>query len=249
MLKSDSSNRYRLSKRTWLEIVGLVFVNVVAFVLFGYYDAFAFLCAHSRIFGFISVGEFIPLVFVFNGCLLVILARRLHEQSILKDKLLETATHDFLTGLYNRASIQSQFEDEIARVGRHYANLSLLLLDIDDFKRVNDTFGHAVGDIVLKEFTQALSQSIRQTDSLARWGGEEFIILCRDTDIAGARTLAEKVSDAIRQCRFTRVGILTTSVGIASYRMGEGLDEFVRRADERLYVAKRRGKNTIVGTH
>jgi len=156
------------------------------------------------------------------------------------------ATTDYLTGLCNRAKFDALFHDELIRAQRYRHSFSLILADIDHFKTVNDDYGHLVGDAVLKEFAQLLSQHIRQTDSVARWGGEEFIILCPNTDNDGAVQLAEKLRHVIQEYVFTSIGHKTASFGVATYHpQWDGLDLF-RNVDKALYQAKDTGRNKVV---
>ena len=156
------------------------------------------------------------------------------------------ATTDYLTGLCNRAKFDRLFQDELLRAQRYRHSFSLILADIDHFKTVNDDYGHLVGDVVLKEFAQLLSQHIRQTDSVARWGGEEFIILCPNTDNVGAVQLAEKLRCVIQEHLFASIGQKTASFGVSTYQpQWDGTDLF-RQVDKALYQAKEAGRNKVV---
>lgn len=156
------------------------------------------------------------------------------------------ATTDYLTGLCNRAKFDRLFNDELIRAQRYRHPFSLILADIDHFKTVNDDYGHLVGDAVLKDFAQLLSEHIRQTDSVARWGGEEFIILCPNTDNEGAVQLAEKLRHVIQEHAFASIGHKTASFGVATYHpQWDALDLF-RNVDKALYQAKDAGRNKVV---
>jgi diguanylate cyclase (GGDEF)-like protein len=156
------------------------------------------------------------------------------------------ATTDYLTGLWNRAKFDRLFHDELIRAQRYLHPFSLILADIDHFKTVNDDYGHLVGDAVLKDFAQLLSQNIRQTDSVARWGGEEFIILCPNTDKDGVMQLAEKLRQVIQNYCFTTIGHKTASFGVATYYSQEDGLELFRNVDKALYQAKEGGRNKVV---
>lgn len=156
------------------------------------------------------------------------------------------ATTDYLTGLSNRAKFDRLFNDELLRARRYHQTFSLVLVDIDHFKMVNDDYGHLVGDMVLKAFAQLLSQNIRQTDSVARWGGEEFIILCPNTDKDGAMQLAEKLRQVIQNYCFTTIGHKTASFGVATYDPQLDALDLFRNVDRALYQAKNSGRNKVV---
>lgn len=164
-------------------------------------------------------------------------------------RLLKLAHSDPLTGLPNRARLRDVFAHEKVRSQRSGTPLSLVVFDLDHFKRVNDSFGHEAGDLALKHFSQLLRQSLRKTDLAARLGGEEFCMLLMDTSPAQARLVADKVRLKLEQSSFEVAGDkvhLTLSGGVAGY--GEDGDELVdvlRAADNRLYAAKKNGRNQV----
>ena len=153
---------------------------------------------------------------------------------------------DQLTGLYNRHKLHEVFTSEINRSNRFEEIFGIILLDIDLFKNVNDTYGHNIGDLVLKEISNILKDNIRVSDTLGRWGGEEFLIVIPQIDIEGAKILAEKLRKEIENHHFSTAGKLTASFGLAYYRKGDDENSIVKRADEALYKAKELGRNTIV---
>lgn len=156
------------------------------------------------------------------------------------------ATTDPLTGLNNRLHFDQALASEMERSLRFGTPLSLILYDIDHFKRVNDTYGHLTGDNVLVQLSRFVPNLIRTTDVLARWGGEEFIILASGTGGPMAFQAAEKLRDAVGQVVFADVGTLTCSFGVAQWLPGESAAELVARADEALYRAKANGRNQVV---
>jgi diguanylate cyclase (GGDEF)-like protein len=155
------------------------------------------------------------------------------------------ATFDSLTGLYNRNKINEHLQNEITLAQRYKESFGIMLLDIDDFKMVNDTYGHLVGDEVLKEFAKLLKQHIRQTDILGRWGGEEFIILVRRVDLEDTRELAEKLRQIIEQYNFPTVMHLTSSFGISVYQEEDTIKTLFEKIDKALYLAKKADKNRV----
>lgn len=156
------------------------------------------------------------------------------------------ADTDYLTGLNNRQKFEIDINEEISRAQRYHHPFSVIMVDIDFFKTVNDTFGHDAGDIVLKEFSQLLTQNIRQADILARWGGEEFIILCPSTDSNGAKALAQTLRAKIQEHTFGDIGQKTASFGVAQYHDESDLKTVFLNVDNALYRAKEEGRNRVV---
>ena len=155
------------------------------------------------------------------------------------------ASHDELTGLWNRRMLNQRLEETIVRARRFGVPFCLLMFDLDHFKRINDEFGHLVGDAVLQEFTEVICGRIRETDFLARWGGEEFVSILEATNVGQATVLAEELRTAIYQHQFRIIGALTVSIGLAEYRPEDGAMELLRRADQSLYFAKVEGRNRV----
>lgn len=167
-------------------------------------------------------------------------------QRIMMEKDLEKlATTDKLTGIYNRHKFEEIYKTEIERVLRYENSLTLIMFDIDHFKKVNDTYGHDVGDSVIKNIVDVVNKNIRTTDIFVRWGGEEFIILCPETDSSSASTLAEKLRSAIEATQFDKVGRVTCSFGVAIYSNKESGDNLIKRSDDALYMAKNQGRNRV----
>ena len=172
------------------------------------------------------------------------------ELLYVRDNLEKQATHDKLTGLYNRHFMVEILEKEFSRALRHQSDLSCLLLDLDNFKDVNDTFGHTFGDLVLREFSAGLEQNIRKSDISIRYGGEEFMVLLPNTGIAGAQNIAEKIRATCEKKRYDdghNSTTVTVSIGIASIKQHQLIDdkEIVACADKALYRSKAEGRNRI----
>ncbi len=165
------------------------------------------------------------------------------------ESLSKLSITDQLTTLPNRRFFDEQLGREIKRLSRHKFGLSLLIIDIDDFKKLNDDFGHAAGDEFLRQVARILKESVRDTDLIARYGGEEFVIVCTATEASGAAILGEKVRTAVAEASFIvdetkRPRRATISIGVSSYR-GSRTDLF-NSADAALYEAKAAGKNCVV---
>ena len=178
---------------------------------------------------------------LFRGVLLDITDRK-----DLEERLKQAATHDPLTGALNRAGVEPQLETGLAVAQRQNQPLAVAMLDIDHFKWVNDAHGHAMGDRVLRHFVDIVDGRLRKSDSLARWGGEEFVILLPQTDGDGARQLADSIRREVETHAFPHGGPLTVSIGLAVARADDNVAELIRRADERLYKAKALGRNRVV---
>jgi diguanylate cyclase (GGDEF)-like protein len=161
----------------------------------------------------------------------------------------DASRRDPLTGLHNRRSLLDGWEDAVHRARRSGKPVSVVLADIDHFKSINDTRGHAGGDAALLAVAQALRSALRAQDVVARWGGEEFMLLLPDTDIAGARRVAESARAAIESLRVEHAGAgfeVTLSLGAAEHQMDRTLDQTIADADAALYQAKEGGRNRVV---
>ena len=161
----------------------------------------------------------------------------------------EEASRDALTGVANRLAYNERIEAELARHKRYQSPLTLLIWDVDKFKSVNDTYGHAAGDKVLKVIAKLLSTNIRETDFIARFGGEEFVVLMPETQITEAKEVAEKLRQIIEKSEFhfreKRV-VITASCGLAEIKHNESEEQLFQRADDALYKAKETGRNRCI---
>ncbi|MCA9838623.1 MAG: GGDEF domain-containing protein [Trueperaceae bacterium] len=181
------------------------------------------------------------------------LRQKLHyKNSQLKESLErieQLASTDELTQTMNRRSFMKLAEYEFQRSHRSQKEFSLLLLDLDRFKTINDSYGHMTGDEVLKVFSQLIKETIRITDSLGRYGGEEFVLLLPETSGTGAIILAERIRLRLSHYDWTSIApdlAVTVSVGVATYVQGEDLKDMIARADQALYKAKKQGRNQSV---
>ena len=189
-----------------------------------------------------------PLLF---GTLFGILGNIRKEKDRQVSELIEDlqilSIRDPLTGLSNRRYFIQAFADELARISRRQASLSLIFLDLDRFKRINDSHGHQVGDQVLQATAAHLRSCCRPYDTPARWGGEEFIILLPDTDEQEAALFAERIRSSLQEGLSPTIPFpVTISIGVAQYLPGESLESLVDRADKALYLAKQAGRNRVL---
>ncbi len=157
----------------------------------------------------------------------------------------QLASTDKLTGAWNRRRFEETVETEMDRLRRYGQRLSLMILDVDHFKKINDQYGHPVGDQVLVDLSNTIRSSLRASDSLTRWGGEEFVILCPNTTAEIVSKLAERLRKKIATVSFKEVGTITVSFGVAECGPSETWEQWLHRADEALYLAKSGGRDQV----
>lgn len=177
-----------------------------------------------------------------------IIGYRSFQSDITDKKRIEEVSHtDQLTQIYNRLYLDISFNNELSRASRYKRDIfSTIMMDIDDFKDINDTFGHTIGDKVLIELVNLIKYKIRVTDIFGRWGGEEFLILCPNTNKDEALNLTQKIRVSIEEHVFISEIKLTCSFGVTQYQDKDDLDSMFLRADKALYGAKDGGKNTVI---
>jgi diguanylate cyclase (GGDEF)-like protein len=173
-----------------------------------------------------------------------------YQQTLIENNeyLNQVARRDALTGMSNRRDMMARLSNELKRSVRYEYPVSVILIDIDHFKKVNDTYGHGVGDQVLVALAQLLNNGIRDTDSAARWGGEEFLICLPHTSCGDAKKVAEKLRSTVEENwiiqKENRIGI-TISAGVAQYERTSSMDDLICLADNALYQAKEAGRNRV----
>jgi diguanylate cyclase (GGDEF)-like protein len=160
------------------------------------------------------------------------------------------ASTDGLTGMYNHRTFQERLSQEIARADRYGRPLSVLMIDVDHFKVYNDTYGHPQGDIVLQDLARLLQEMSRTSDTVARWGGEEFAIILPETDSVGAQKIGQRLCEQVERYPFPGQdlmpgGTLTISIGVATYAAASSKEALLQGADTALYTAKREGRNRV----
>ncbi len=187
--------------------------------------------------------DFLPYLFyLLSSLLLLFYSFNNKKQLENKTSLLETKIHkDKLTGIFNREYLENAYQYHTA----YNEQLSLILLDVDHFKRVNDNYGHLTGDYVLQKLAKLVSENIRKTDVLARWGGEEFAILCPSTTSGPAKILAEKLRALIYNYTFDTISNISCSFGISSSQSDDTFESLFKRADKALYQSKKNGRNQV----
>ena len=193
----------------------------------------------------LSWADFIIPIMV--GSFFGFLLARIHA---LHQELVEAA-HDPLTNLWGRRHFNEIFRQEVESSNRYGHDLSLVMFDIDDFKKINDGHGHNAGDVVLKELSEVITKNQRGSDVYARWGGEEFIVLMPGTTAEKAMIFAERLRHSIEDYNFSYVNKVTSSFGVTEYKSqlqnnNDTINKSIQRADRALYQAKQRGKNCVI---
>ncbi|MGC8483531.1 MAG: diguanylate cyclase [Thermodesulfobium sp.] len=171
--------------------------------------------------------------------------RDISDSKMMEEKLHELSIKDSLTDSYNRRYFQERLEEEIDRTKRNNIPFSLIMLDIDDFKAINDNYGHIVGDKVLVEIVKFVKNRIRKTDFIARWGGEEFMILLTNTDLNNAEKLALELKNGMSKLDIPEIDFVTASFGVTSYHQSDTVNSITKRVDDLMYAAKAAGKNCV----
>jgi len=228
----------------------------------GVYDLLALLVACALCFGLILYAGFgkyflelmrrhpawrleeLSLGLAFSWFFLILFAWRRWDEAA---SLLTDAGTDALTGLYNRRKTQRVLNQELERSRRYGIPLTVVMFDVDHFKHVNDTFGHPVGDIVLVTIARRIRRKMRTTDHLGRWGGEEFLLICPETDLAGAVRIADRMRRTIKRRPMQKAGNITASFGVASFNPDDHPDAetLVAEADQYLYKGKEAGRDCV----
>ena len=162
-----------------------------------------------------------------------------------KKTIEKLSNKDKLTNVYNRAKLDLLLEKEVHRFKRYKTDLSIVMLDIDHFKHINDTYGHLMGDKVLIEIAKLLKEQTRSTDYIGRWGGEEFLIICANSNIEQASKVAYKLKKKIEDFNFDIDKTITASFGVTQYKKGDSIDDMLQRADNALYLCKKTGRNKV----
>lgn len=173
------------------------------------------------------------------------LEREIEDKQKIEAKLKHLATIDSLTSIYNRRKFNEVLSYELRRDERYPGGLSLVICDLDNFKRINDTYGHNTGDEVLKSFASMVKDLIRNSDTFARWGGEEFVLLLPETGFETAMQIAEKIRQETENFLFSDTCTITASFGVTQFLEGDTETALINRADEALYKAKTNGRNRL----
>lgn len=193
-----------------------------------------------------KVSSYVDMMGNFAGVTLV--SRDITDRKKIERKLQDMSSTDPLTGVFNRRTFINHFNIEMGRMNRIDKRVCLLMLDIDHFKKINDSYGHNTGDEVLKAITDIVSSQARKSDLFARWGGEEFIMLFSPGNIEACRLTAERFRKSIEKHAFPGVGKVTASFGVADVDSGDDVETAVKRVDDALYTAKKQGRNRVAAS-
>jgi len=180
-----------------------------------------------------------------NKQLELLVQERTSELEIANKELQKLATTDALTQIANRSYLDEVLKQSVVANERYNRPFSIVMIDIDFFKKINDTYGHLVGDTVLKKLSSLIKSRIRSVDTLGRWGGEEFMIIYQEIDCEGAYTLAENIRKVVEGHLFDDMENITISMGVAQYQSGNSLEELLKQADNALYYSKEHGRNQV----
>ena len=230
-------------RRSWAGLAAMVVFFLIGYAVFGW------LRLHDET----QPADVVAALILFlGGCFVMgvsMLSCLTAKKLVRLVELERDVMHDPLTGLYNRRYLDARLAEEFHRAERHNLEFSVLLLDIDHFKKVNDVFGHLVGDDVIRRVAALVSQATRQSDTVTRFGGEELLVLALQTDPANAYLLAERIrsvieSDIIRTFDGQTVRV-TVSIGVSSFELNDTSDALIERADRALYDAKNGGRNKV----
>lgn len=193
--------------------------------------------------------EFVVTAVVFSAIALIgptaVGTRIIRRDQALQEEVTRLAQEDHLTGLLNRRRITQLLEQEVRRALRYDITFSVILMDIDHFKDVNDQFGHQEGDTVLRMIADVIKTGVRAPDFAGRWGGEEFLVILPETDIAGGFSWAEKLRTRLESAHLGKIGHRTASLGVTAYKDGDDIGAIIARTDAGLYAAKRGGRNRV----
>jgi len=192
----------------------------------------------------ITISFFICLALIYP---VIMGGKLIAKQDKYYDEIKRLSERDYLTGLYNRRKISEDLVREASRSKRYGHTFSTILLDIDCFKETNDEFGHTAGDELLVKISEVIENAVRTSDIVGRWGGDEFLILCPETNSDGAYFLAKKLRKIVEGHKFG-IGHKTVSVGVSEYESNDDVESIVVKADKALHLAKQQGKNQVVRT-
>lgn len=220
-------------------------VSVSIVLYWGFFLLSIFVIPVIELWEFLASCVYLLVILVFSGVTTWRLNYYKRIQYLYNRRMSFYSTRDSLTRLYNRFKFEHELQKVIYLARRYHQPFSLIFYDIDDFKRINDQYGHLMGDVVLATQAQLISQNIRECDIYARWGGEEFIIVLPNTVLEGALDVTRKIKRLIAEYPF-EVGSITCSFGVTSFTELDDKHSLIHRVDSLLYRAKQAGKNRIV---
>ncbi len=232
-------------------ILGRIFGSIVSSAFFIFFIVSLFVYPPTLSPDYLDVNSLANILGSFVACGLLVRYYEFSRMDTLRElqrsngELRKLSETDKLTSLYNRLKLDDELENEIKRAEQTHKPLSVIMIDVDDFKRVNDSFGHLVGDSVLMQGAYLLKKNLPANVIIGRWGGEEFLIICPHTDIVSAARISDDLRHMIEHYAFDGKIRFTISLGVAAWVEGDTVDSLVRKADRAMYQAKDRGKNAV----
>ncbi|MET0051177.1 MAG: sensor domain-containing diguanylate cyclase [Candidatus Thiodiazotropha sp.] len=194
------------------------------------------------------LGEAMHQMVESNRSLVSLITENQHAKAALAEKNLQLeriSSTDHLTKLPNRRATELELQEQYRMGERYGRKFCIIMIDIDHFKKINDTQGHQMGDEVLRHISSMISNHVRMTDFVGRWGGEEFLVICTETELTSATELAQRLRELIETSTFDAESPMTASFGVSEFRLGETLENLMMRADQHLYLAKQAGRNRV----
>ena len=238
-------NRNKINKKIVIDSLLIILLNLLLGFVFSSIQILSSLQNYATRYPEYSLNIIVPLSFTLVISLLFFVFRRWQDSNKLNQEANRRVTTDALTKLYNRRTVESKMQEEWLRFERYKHSFCLMLIDIDEFRVINDTFGHREGDRILIEISEKLIKNVRQTDFCARWGGTEFLILCPVSELSGMHIVAERLRTDI--FGLLKDGVeLSVSIGVSEADLDKSLDLLVKDAEFALYKAKKIGGNTVV---
>lgn len=232
---------YRNDGKVLVDLVLLIFFIVLTSIYFNSVDMTEKFFEFSRSHEELNIDELILTLAISSFYLLIFTIRRFNDMN----SILKQANTDPLIGILNRRKGSEYIQKEIDKLDNSRKSSSLIMFDIDNFKKINDLYGHDTGDYVLKEIIKIIEDISRKTNIFVRWGGEEFIVLCPDANLDDAYTLAQRYRAHIQNHKFDLVSSVTASFGVTQLNHEDTLRAQIDRADINLYESKKLGKNRV----
>jgi diguanylate cyclase (GGDEF)-like protein len=233
---------YTDNRKILAETVFLILVSVLTIMLFDMFNLTEAFYEFTRNHEEYNLDEVVLALSVISLYLMIFVTRRFLE---LRRYIIKANT-DALIGIFNRRKGSEIINDEMTKAKRRGNRVSLIMYDLDNFKKINDTLGHNIGDAVLKDVASLVDSEIRVRDSHIRWGGEEFIILCPDTDLDGATKIAERCRRIIDETEIVFGRPVTASFGVIEIKLESDLRDNIEILDKMLYKSKESGKNNVI---
>ena len=226
-------------------LVNMIVISAIGIVVF---NVMALACIQQLEFSEFSAG-IVYLIIVLVLCSIVAFKDNYYKRInfITNKKLFKMSTIDPLTKIFNRAKLNEELNSWIKYAKRYMTDLSAAIIDLDDFKSVNDNYGHLTGDKLIVDFVKIVNENIRETDIFARWGGEEFMLILPNTNKEEAFEISERIRMNVENYKFEKVNKLTCSIGVAQFSADDDNVSILQKADNMLYAAKDAGKNIVMG--